>query len=93
VSLFRMRSGSRERNVKRSKMHIIMDTDRSVFVPTIQSIITTALKSEGTCAMEVMPSRVPRRRLLTGSPRVFVPGIAASRAGCTSKKCILPSCY
>ncbi|KAL7438494.1 hypothetical protein ACHAXH_003506 [Discostella pseudostelligera] len=67
--------------------------DFCVFVPTIQSIITTALKSEGTCAMEVMPSRVPRRRLLTGSPRVFVPGIAASRAGCTSKKCILPSCY
>lgn len=36
-------------------------------------------------AMEAMPSRVPRRKLLCGSLKVYVLGIAVSRVGCTSK--------
>jgi hypothetical protein len=35
--------------------------------------------------MEAMPSRAPRRKLPTGSPRVSVPGIAVNRVGYTSK--------
>ena len=47
--------------------------------------ILTASRLEGTCATEAMPSTVPRRRLLIGSPRVCVHGIAVSRVGCMSK--------